>query len=91
LEVNVTRLSSRGQVVIPREIRERLGLEEGTGLLVFRVGDSIILKTTSEVTAGRSASSLQAIRRKIAERRITRKDVTSEVRAARKRRQKTRA
>jgi len=78
-------------VVIPREIRERLGLEEGTGLLVFRVGDSIILKTTSEVTAGRSASSLQAIRRKIAERRITRKDVTSEVRAARKRRQKTRA
>lgn len=78
-------------MVIPREIRERLGLEEGTGLLVFRVGDSIILKTTSEVTAGRSASSLQAIRRKIAERRITRKDVTSEVRAARKRRQKTRA
>jgi len=78
-------------VVIPREIRERLGLEEGTGLLVFRVGDSIILKTTSEITAGGSASSLQAIRRKIAELRITRKDVTSEVRAARKRRQKTRA
>jgi len=78
-------------VVIPREIRERLGLEEGTGLLVFRVGDSIILKTTSEVTAGGLASSLQAIRRKIRERRITRKDVTSEVRAARKRRQKTRA
>lgn len=78
-------------MVIPREIRERLGLEEGTGLLVFRVGDSIILKTTSEVTAGGLASSLQAIRRKIRERRITRKDVTSEVRAARKRRQKTRA
>lgn len=72
-------------MVIPREIRERLGLEKGTGLLVFRVGDSIILKSTSEDTAGGLASSLQAIRRKIRERRITRKDVTAEVSAARKR------
>jgi len=71
-------------------IRERLGLEEGTGLLVFRVGDSIILKSTSEATAGGLASSLQPIRRKIRQRRITRKDVNAEVSAARKRRQKTR-
>jgi AbrB family looped-hinge helix DNA binding protein len=80
------RLSSRGQVVIPRMIRERPGIEEGTGLLVFRVGDSIILKSTSEATAGGLASSLQATRRKIVERRITRKDVSTEVSAARKRR-----
>jgi len=76
-------------VAIPREMRERLGLEEGTRLLVFRVGDSIILKSTSEATAGGLAFSLQAIRRKIRQRRITRKDVSTEVSAARKRKQRT--
>jgi AbrB family looped-hinge helix DNA binding protein len=40
-----TRLSSKGQVVIPEEIRKDLGLSEGDQFLVIGEGDAVILKT----------------------------------------------
>lgn len=40
-----TKLSSKGQVVIPEEIRQRLGLEEGTSFMVLGDRDVVILKT----------------------------------------------
>ena len=40
-----TKLSSRGQVVIPEEIRNNLGLNEGDQFLVIGEGDAVILKT----------------------------------------------
>jgi AbrB family looped-hinge helix DNA binding protein len=40
-----TRLSSKGQVVIPEEIRERLGLKEGTQFVVIGEHDVVILKS----------------------------------------------
>lgn len=40
-----TRLSSKGQVVIPEEIRQRLGLKEGTQFVVVADRDVVILKT----------------------------------------------
>jgi len=39
-----TKLSSRGQVVIPEEIRKRLGLEPGTQFVVVGEGDVVVLK-----------------------------------------------
>jgi AbrB family looped-hinge helix DNA binding protein len=39
-----TKLSSRGQVVIPEAIRTNLGLSEGDQFVVIGAGDSIILK-----------------------------------------------
>ena len=40
-----TRLSSKGQVVIPEEIRARLGLKEGTQFVVIGERDVVILKS----------------------------------------------
>ncbi|HEX5422416.1 MAG TPA: AbrB/MazE/SpoVT family DNA-binding domain-containing protein [Candidatus Acidoferrales bacterium] len=40
-----TRLSSKGQVVIPEEVRRTLGLNEGDQFLVIGQGDAVILKT----------------------------------------------
>jgi AbrB family looped-hinge helix DNA binding protein len=40
-----TKLSSKGQVVIPEEIRNNLGLSEGDQFLVIGEGDAVILKT----------------------------------------------
>ena len=40
-----TRLSSKGQVVIPEEVRRSLGLNEGDQFLVIGQGDAVILKT----------------------------------------------
>lgn len=39
-----TRLSSRGQVVIPEEVRTRLGLEPGDRFVVVGEGDVVVLK-----------------------------------------------
>lgn len=42
--VDTTRLSERGQVVIPKEVRDRLGLRQGSKLLVIGFGDAIVLQ-----------------------------------------------
>ena len=39
-----TKLSSKGQVVIPEAIRERLGLEAGVQFVVVAEGDVVVLK-----------------------------------------------
>ena len=41
---STTKLSSRGQVVIPEEIRTRLGLEPGEQFVVIGEGDVVVLK-----------------------------------------------
>ncbi len=42
-----TRMSSKGQVVIPEEIRGRLGLKPGTQFVVVGNRDVVILKAIS--------------------------------------------
>ena len=40
-----TKMSSKGQVVIPEAIRNALGLEAGSEFVVVAEGDVVILKT----------------------------------------------
>ncbi len=42
--IDVTKISSKGQVVIPEEIRRRLGLETGAQFVVIGDRDVVILK-----------------------------------------------
>lgn len=44
MEVEFTKLSSKGQIVIPRDIRESLELKEGTPFAVMKQNDTILLK-----------------------------------------------
>ena len=39
-----TRMSSKGQVVIPEDVRKALGLEVGAQFIVMGDGDTIVLK-----------------------------------------------
>jgi AbrB family looped-hinge helix DNA binding protein len=41
---STTRMSSKGQIVIPETIRKRLNLKEGTQFVVVGEGDVVILK-----------------------------------------------
>ena len=43
-EIATTKLSSKGQVVIPEEIRRRLGLETGAQFVVIGDRDVVVLK-----------------------------------------------
>src|SRR5436853_3300080 len=47
-----TRLSSKGQVVIPEEIRNSLGLSEGDQFVVIGEGDAVILKAITPPKMG---------------------------------------
>ena len=45
--VELTKASSKGQIVIPQELREELGIEPGDSLQIERVDDMIVLKKIS--------------------------------------------
>lgn len=45
--VATTRLSSKGQVVIPEDVRKALGLEVGAQFVVMGDGDTVLLKRIS--------------------------------------------
>jgi antitoxin PrlF len=83
MDLEMTRVSSKGQVVIPGLIRQRLGLTGGSRLLVFGEGDTIILKKIG-LASQESEETLAAVRKKIRELRLTREDVIREIRAVRK-------
>jgi AbrB family looped-hinge helix DNA binding protein len=52
----MTVLSSRGQVVLPKAVRERLGLEPGQRLAVQISGDGVVLRPERPATrTGRAA------------------------------------
>ncbi|MBS3176547.1 AbrB/MazE/SpoVT family DNA-binding domain-containing protein [Candidatus Woesearchaeota archaeon] len=43
-KIEITSMSSRGQVVIPLDIREQLGLREGEKFVIVGEDDTVILK-----------------------------------------------
>jgi len=47
VEIDITRISSKGQVVIPLEMRKHL--KEGDKLLIIKNGEQLILKKASEL------------------------------------------
>ncbi len=50
--LEIGKISSRGQVAIPSDIRKNMGLEEGTKVLFFLEHDALIIKkVTSETFA----------------------------------------
>ena len=44
-----TRLSTKGQLIVPQEVREHLGWEPGTILEVEIEGDSVVVKRALDV------------------------------------------
>lgn len=44
LNINLTKLSSKGQVVIPKNIREKMKLRDGTPFVIVLNEDTICLK-----------------------------------------------
>ena len=44
-------MSSKGQIVVPKELREEFGFESGTNFAIFGKDDTIILKKVNVPTA----------------------------------------
>jgi AbrB family looped-hinge helix DNA binding protein len=80
-----TRLSSKGQVVIPEQVRKDLGLEPGARFVVLGDGDVVILKRI-DAPSRSQVRALAAKARKQARRAGARRaDVKSAIRSVRRR------
>jgi len=53
METTYSTVSSKGQLVIPAEMRQALGIEPGTRVAIRREGDELILRPVSEVVLRR--------------------------------------
>ena len=48
MAIDIGRVSSRGQIAIPSDIRSQLGLEEGSKVLFFTEDDTLLIKKVNE-------------------------------------------
>jgi len=81
-----TKLSSRGQVVIPEEIRRRLGLEPGVRFVVVGEGDVVVLKALKTPDLSDFKDLLDEAQKSAEEAGLTKEDVDAALHEVRKRR-----
>ncbi len=74
-----TRMSSKGQVVIPEEVRDRLGLKAGTQFVVVGNRDAVILKAISAPPVKEFNDLIVQARRQARRAGLRRSDVKSAV------------
>ena len=84
--LGTTRLSSKGQVVIPEAVRKALGLEPGTCFIVLSDGDVVMLKPISPPARSAVRSLAAEVRRKARRAGVRPADVASAIRGVRRRR-----
>jgi AbrB family looped-hinge helix DNA binding protein len=83
--VATTRLSSKGQVVIPEEVRRRLNLKAGDRFLVTGEEDVVILKTLSPPRLQDFDRIIAEARRQARAAGLTQADITAAVARTRRR------
>jgi len=82
-ELEVVRLSSKGQVVIPKPVRGELGLKEGDRLLAYARGGLLVMR---KVEREESLLSILAAssRKKVATLKLSKKEVERTIESIRK-------
>jgi len=82
--LEVITMSSKGQLVIPREIREEMGLEKQDKFVIVHDKDSILLKRISKEEANKAMLKLMdTISDKFRKASIKRSAIAKEIRRAR--------
>jgi AbrB family looped-hinge helix DNA binding protein len=84
--VSTTKMSSKGQVVIPEEIRRRLELGAGTQFIVLAEGDVVILKMVRPPSMGDFDRLVKKAKKQARAAGLTRSAVSAAVSEVRKRR-----
>ena len=83
-DLATTRMSSKGQVVIPEEIRKRLQLDVGVEFVVIGSGDAIVLKAISAPPLGEFDSLMRSAKKAARKAKLRPKDVTESVKRVRR-------
>jgi len=70
-EIDIGTISARGQVAIPIDIRDKMGLKEGEKVLFVLEGDMLLVKKISELPWSEVTKPLRKARKKITEDAVT--------------------
>ena len=88
MDIEITKMTSKGQVVIPQSLRQNKSIKEGEKFLVYDMGDSIVLKRAKGLEKSKSMKEFEGVFAsmwKTAKARgITTKDIENEIRDYRK-------
>ncbi len=87
-DISTTKMSSKGQVVIPEEIREYMHLESGVKFIVMATNDSIIFKRITPISPNEVTALLKASRAMAKKYKFNKKDVVESVSGVRKSKKK---
>lgn len=66
VDVEIAKMSSKGQIVVPRKLRKRLNAREGTLFAVVGTSDSLVLKKVSTPSKEELLSSIRGMAREAA-------------------------
>lgn len=83
--VATTRMSSKGQVVIPEEVRKRLALKPGAQFVVVGEGDVVILKAVQAPSLDEFDALVRRARKQARQAGLRRRDVSKAVAQTRRR------
>jgi AbrB family looped-hinge helix DNA binding protein len=78
-----TKMSSKGQIVIPEEVRKRLNLKAGSQFVVVGENDVVILKAIPEPTLDEFDTLIQQARVQAKQAGLKRKDIDAVIAKAR--------
>ncbi len=81
--VGTTKMSSKGQVVIPEDIRRRLKLKAGSQFVVVGKDDVVILKAISPPSLGEFDALVVEARRQARQSGLKKSDITDAIAKAR--------
>ena len=76
-DLATTKMSSKGQVVIPEEIRKRLGLEAGSQFVVVAEKDTVIMKAISPPSMGEFYTLIAKARRQAKKAKLKQAEINS--------------
>ena len=79
----LTAMSSRGQIVLPKKIRTKLNLSEGTQFIVLTDADNILLKPVKIPSLSEFSGVLRKAREWASAAGMTEEDVTDAIKAVR--------
>ena len=75
--IATTKMSSKGQIVIPEDIRKRLGLKAGSRFVVIGEKDIVILKAIYPPSMAEFDNLISQIRKQARQVGIKRSDITA--------------
>ncbi len=84
--LSTTKMSSKGQVVIPEDIRNRLNLKPGSRFIVVGDKDTVILKTILPPAMDEFDDLIADARKKAKEVGLTQSDIVSVIKEVRSKR-----